>query len=122
MLFDARGEGRNSTQHEKEGETEARPFSSTPPQPRISPLLSELLPGFHFGPKTSMDKDSQTDMSDDEADEIWNQSNKRMFGEGKHLSTVMPYVSSFTRGNTLKVIAEIKYTGGMQHVNLALDT
>jgi hypothetical protein len=69
-----------------------------------------------------MDQDAQCDLSDDEADEIWNQSNKRMFGEGKHLSTVMPDVSSFTGGNTLKVIAEIKYTGGMQHVNLALDT
>ena len=45
-----------------------------------------------------------------------------MFGEGKHRSTVRPDASSFTGGNTLKVIAEIKYTGGMQHVNLALDT
>jgi hypothetical protein len=61
-------------------------------------------------------------MSDDEADEVWRQSNQRMFGEGRHLSPSMPDVSSFTRGNTLKVIAEIRYTGGMQHVNLALDT
>jgi hypothetical protein len=62
-------------------------------------------------------------MSDDEADEIWSSSNERMFGEGKYMSTSTPNnVSSFTGGNTLKVVAEIQHTGGMQHVNLALDT
>ncbi len=97
--------------------------SHRPPLNRESPFSSpSSSPEFTLVPRPQWIKDAQPDMSDDEADEIWNQSNKRMFGEGKHLSTAMPAVSSFTGGNTLKVIAEIQHTGGMQHVNLALDT
>ena len=44
-------------------------------------------------------------------------SNEVMFKEGQHLSSSMSDVSSFTGGNTLKVVAEVQHTGGMQHVN-----
>ncbi len=107
----------------KKKDKQKRDPSHRPPLNRESPFSSpSSSPKFTLVPRPQWIKDAQSDMSDDEADEIWNLSNKRMFGEGKHLSTTMPDVSSFTGGNTLKVIAEIQHTGGMQHVNLALDT
>ena len=107
----------------KNKEKQKRDPSHRPPVNRESPFSSpSSSPDLTLVPRPQWAKDAQSDMSDDEADEIWRSSNKRMFGEGKHLSTAMPDVSSFTGGNTLKVVAEIQYTGGMQHVNLALDT
>jgi hypothetical protein len=104
-------------------ERQRRDPTHRPPLNRESLFSSaSSSPDLKLVPRPQWIKDSQSDMSDEEADEIWRLSNARMFGEGKHLSTSMPNVSSFTGGNTLKVVAEIQHTGGMQHVNLALDT
>ena len=105
---------------------QTRDPSHRPPVNRASPFSSSSSdsssPKLTLVPRPQWVKDAQSDLSDDEADEIWHLSNKKMFGEGNHLYTTTPDVSSFTGGNTLKVIAKIQYTGGMQHVNLALDT
>jgi hypothetical protein len=104
-------------------ERQRRDPTHRPPINRESPFSSASpSPDLKLVPRPQWIKDSQPDMSDDEADEIWSSSNERMFGEEKYLSASTPNVSSFTGGNTLKVVAEIQHTGGMQHVNLALDT
>ena len=65
-------------------EKQKRDPSHRPPLNRESPFSSpSSSPEFALVPRPHWIKDSQADMSD----EIWSQSNKRIFGEGKHLST-----------------------------------
>jgi hypothetical protein len=82
-------------------ERQRRDPSHRPPLNREFPFSSpSSSPELTLVPRPQWIKDAQSDMSDDEADEIWRLSNERMFEEGKHLSTSMPDVSSFTGGNT----------------------
>ncbi len=74
-------------------------------------------------PRPQWIRDSQPDLSDDEADAVWEAGSGRLFGEARHLSST-PDVSSFTGGNTLKVTVEIHHSakGGPVKVKVALYT
>ncbi len=55
-------------------------------------------------------------------DAIWRRGAERLSGEGMHL-TSHPDASSFTGGNTVKVVAELDHpTHGSKRAKLALDT
>jgi hypothetical protein len=69
-----------------------------------------------------MDERCQPELSDEEADAIWRRGTERLDAEGMHL-TSHPDVSSFTGGNTVKVLAELDHpTLGPKRAKLALDT
>jgi hypothetical protein len=73
-------------------------------------------------PRPQWIRDAQPDLSDDEADAAWRQGNKKLYGEGIHL-TSHPDVSSFTGENTLKVRAGVFHpSSGLQQAKIALDT
>jgi hypothetical protein len=73
-------------------------------------------------PRPQWMRDSQPELSDEEADAIWRRGTERLGGEGMHL-TSHPDVSSFTGGNTVKVVAELDHpTLGSKCAKLALDT
>ncbi len=73
-------------------------------------------------PRPQWMKDAQPELSDEEADAIWRRGTKRLDAEGMHL-TSHPDVSSFTGGNTVKVLAESDHpTLGPKRAKLALDT
>jgi hypothetical protein len=61
-------------------------------------------------------------LSDEEADAAWALGNQRLLGEGIHLASP-PNVSSFTGGNTLKVMADVQHPEqGKIQAKIALDT
>ena len=92
----------------KKKDKQKRDPSHRPPLNRESPFSSSSpSPELALVPRPQWIKDSQSDMSDDEADEIWHLSNKRMFGEGRHLSTSMPDVSSFCQETFLTHFSHI---------------
>jgi hypothetical protein len=74
-------------------------------------------------PRPQWIRDSQPDLSDDEADAVWEAGSERLFGEARHLSST-PDVSSFTGGNTLKVTVEVHHSakGEPVKVKVAFDT
>jgi hypothetical protein len=68
-------------------------------------------------------RDSQPDLSNDEADAAWETGSEHLFGEARHLSSV-PDVSSFTGGNTIKVTVEVHHSSKVEPIRakVALDT
>jgi hypothetical protein len=97
--------------------------SYRPPLGRNTPSSStNSSPETILVPRPQWIREAQPDLSDDEADAAWRRGNDKLYGKGIHL-TSHPDVSSFTGGNTLKVMAGIFHpSSGLQHEKIALDT
>jgi hypothetical protein len=109
------------TPHERSRQTIARGLMARNERNRHMSLQSSIEEGSSVSttapsrsspalvPRPQWIRDSQPDLSDDEADAIWEAGSERLFGEARHLSST-PDVSSFTGGNTLKVTVEIHHS------------
>jgi hypothetical protein len=123
------------TPHERSRQTIARGLMARNERNRHMSLQSSIeegssvsttvpsLPRPALVPRPQWIRDSQSDLSDDEADAIWEAGSERLFGEARHLSST-PDVSLFTGGNTIKLTVEIHHSakGGPVKAKVALDT
>jgi hypothetical protein len=104
-------------------ENKRRDSSYRPPLGRVTPSSSaNSSPETILVPRPQWIRDAQPELSDDEADAAWRQGNKKLYGEGIHL-TSHPDVSSFTGGNNLNVMAGVFHSSsGLQQAKIALHT